>query len=212
MGASKLRFGGLGVAVLTVVACSTSTPAPEAASSRAQAAPPEAPAGGATTATTSPPEAPRVQFPSLVTKDLNGVTQRVPEGLPGEVKLFLIAYQRDQQDEIDPWLTLALRLEGAHPGFRVYELPTLSASWGAASTFIDDGMRRGIRDPRARARTLTLYLDKPRFNQALALTDEDRVHALLVDGAGDVVWSGAGPLDDASGAALTDEVQRRLGG
>lgn len=146
----------------------------------------------------------------LVTSDLNGATQRLPQGLPGDLKLFLIAYQQGQQRDVDPWLTLALGLEGAHPGFRVYELPTLSAEWGAAAGFIDGGMRRGIRDPEARARTLTLYIDKAGFNRALALPSEDQVYALLVDAAGDVVWRGAGRLDAAAGAAMTDEIRRRL--
>ncbi|MBK9030590.1 MAG: hypothetical protein IPL61_04490 [Myxococcales bacterium] len=206
---SSTSWAWLGAIMVCLGGCAAG-PATEAASARpapasedvAAAAPPVAPV----------PTAARVTFPELVTRDLNGATQRLPHGLPGELKLFLIAYQREQQADLDPWLTLALPLERAHPGFRVYELPTLSAAWGAAASFIDGGMRRGIPDPQARARTLTLYLDKDSFNQALALPSEDQVYALLVDGTGLVVWRGAGALDDAAGAALTAAVRSRLGG
>lgn len=212
MRSSSIPVAWLGSILLGLGACAAAGPAPEAAS--APATPALAAAPPPVAAPTSAPAViePRRSFPALVTSDLNGATQRLPQGLPGELKLFLIAYQREQQADVDPWMRLALALEGAHPGFRVYELPTLSAEWGAAASFIDGGMRRGIPDPGARARTLTLYLDKAAFNRTLALPSEDQVYALLVDAAGDVVWRGAGQLDDAAGAALTDEVRRRLGG
>lgn len=152
----------------------------------------------------------RQDLPALVTKDLNGDVQRIPDGLPGELKLFLVAYRQRQQFDIDPWLTLGLRLERVHAGFRVYELPTLARSWGLVSGWVDGGMRGGIRDPEARARTLTLYIDKEPFNTALELPTEDQVYALLVDASGGVVWQAAGRPDDASSAALTAEVERRL--
>lgn len=206
-----------GSILLCLGACAAS-PAPDGAAARPSparaevAAPASADVAAAAPVVTPAPTPARVTFPELVTSDLNGATQRLPHGLPGELKLFLIAYQREQQAELDPWLTLALRLERAHPGFRVYELPTLSAEWGAAASFIDGGMRRGIPDPQARARTLTLYLDKDGFNAALALPREDQVYALLVDRTGAVVWRSAGPLDAAADAALTATVRGRLGG
>ncbi|MDR3747630.1 MAG: hypothetical protein P4M04_05705 [Acidobacteriota bacterium] len=57
--------------------------------------------------------------------------------------------------------------------------------------FIDSGMRRGIPDPNARARTITLYIDKKPFEQALQLPTEKTVYALLVDRSGKVLWLGA---------------------
>jgi len=78
------------------------------------------------------------------------------------------------------------------------------------SGWVDGGMRGGIRDPEARARTLTLYIDKEPFNTALELPTEDQVYALLVDASGGVVWQAAGRPDDASSAALTAAVERRL--
>ncbi|MEZ4400814.1 MAG: hypothetical protein R3B06_12390 [Kofleriaceae bacterium] len=156
------------------------------------------------------PTAPAVRFPALVTDDLNGDRQKIPATLPGQLKLFLIAYQREQQADLDPWLTIGLGLERRHAGFRVYELPTLSARWQVARGWIDDGMRRGIPGREARARTLTLYLDTAAFNRALALPDDRSVYALLVDASGAVVWRQAGRPDDASAATLGREVAARL--
>lgn len=197
----------------SVMACSSApTPPPLVAAPQATAtvAAPPAPTPAAARKPPPPPAPARIRFPALVTKDLNGDVQRIPDGLPGELKLFLVAYRQRQQLDIDPWLTLGLRLEGVHAGFRVYELPTLARSWGLVSGWVDDGMRGGIRDPEARARTLTLYIDKEPFNAALELPTEDQVYALLVDASGGVVWQAAGRPDDASSAALTAEVERRL--
>jgi hypothetical protein len=151
-----------------------------------------------------------VQFPAITTDDLNGMARRLPDGVPGDLKLFLIAYEREQQADIDPWLTVALRLERAHAGFRVYELPTLARRWALARRWIDGGMRGGIPDRTARARTLTLYLDKDDLARALHLPDEHQVYALLVDRDGRVVWRRAGRPDEAAARALADEVGARL--
>ncbi len=173
------------------------------------------PVGRDSPAPTAGPAAPSptpagVRFPDLVTEDLNGERQEVPNRLPGDLKLFLIAYARQQQGDLDPWLTLGLGLEGRHPGFRVYELPTLAASWQAARAWVDNGMRSGIRERAARARTLTLYLDKDQFNRALELPSERDVYALLIDASGHVILRHAGRPDDAAAAALTAMVADRI--
>ncbi len=114
------------------MACSSApTPPPLVAAPQATATV-AAPSAPTPAAASQPPPAPppaRIRFPALVTKDLNGDVQRIPDGLPGELKLFLVAYRQRQQLDIDPWLTLGLRLERVHAGFRVYELPTLARSW-----------------------------------------------------------------------------------
>jgi hypothetical protein len=47
--------------------------------------------------------------------------------------------------------------------------------------YIEGGMRSGIPDPGARARTTSLYADKRTFRKALGLGPEDRIHAVLAD-------------------------------
>lgn len=193
---------------LPTLACSAasrpdSAPAAPAADGATSAAAASAPSPGAA-------PAPDVRFPTLVTDDLNGQRQELPHGLPGELKLFVVAYRMEHQRDVDPWITAALRLEQRHAAFRVYELPTLSQRWASAKQWIDDGMRSGIPDRAARARTLTLYLDTEAFNRALALTTQRDIHALLVDADGRVVWRRTGPPDEGTAMALAVEVEARL--
>ena len=80
------------------------------------------------------------------------------------------------------------------PGFHYYELPTISKLNPIARWFINRGMRGGIPDPEARARTITLYLDKTEFKKALKLPDESQIYALLVDRMGGYIGAQKGTL------------------
>jgi hypothetical protein len=55
-------------------------------------------------------------------------------------------------------------------------------------------MRAGIPDPSTRERTVTLYIDKQLFKQALNMPDEDHIYVLLADQAGNVLWRGRGEM------------------
>ena len=147
-------------------------------------------------------------FPKLTASNLEKQTLSLPEEFAGERNLLLIAFQREQQKNVDTWLHEMKRFEWAH-SFRYYELPTIDKLNPVARWFINSGMRRGIRDRNARARTITLYLDKPSFRKALNLPDENQIYAVLVDRSGYVLWRVEGDFDEAKAASL-DEMLRRV--
>ena len=53
-------------------------------------------------------------------------------------------------------------------------------------------MRGGIADRQARDHTITLYLDKAAFRQALGLPHEDTIYLLVLGRGGQVLWRGEG--------------------
>jgi hypothetical protein len=63
-------------------------------------------------------------------------------------------------------------------------------------------MRSGIPDRLARERTITLYLDKAPFRQALDMPDEEHIYVLLIDHSGKVLWRERGVYEPDKGAAL----------
>ena len=71
-------------------------------------------------------------------------------------------------------------------------------------------MRRGIPDPKARARTITLYIDKAPFLKALGIPDEKRVCCFLVDRTGRVLWRTEGVFEESKGLSLRDALQELL--
>lgn len=152
-----------------------------------------------------------VRFPDLTFTNLEKQTLSMPHDFEGERNLLLIAFQREQQDEVDTWLREMKRFEEMDPGFRYYELPIIEKLNGLTRWFINRGMRRGIPDKKARERTITLYLDKSAFRQSLALRDEKRIYAVLVDRSGRVLWRAEGTFDEAKAASLKESLQRQPG-
>ncbi len=136
------------------------------------------------------------RFPEIEARGLDGRTYSLPEELRGEQNVLLVAFHRSQQRVIDVWLPPLLELENRLPGVRVYELPTISRSWSAMRWFIDGGMRGGIPDPAARARTLTAYTDVGHVVSALGLPGTDKIAVVVVDRHGRIGWQGGGDFDD----------------
>ncbi len=127
----------------------------------------------------------------------NLLRQRVelPADLRGEVNLLFIAFQRWQQIEVDSWVPLVRELVQTQSGFCYYELPTIQRMNLFAQKFINEGMRAGIPDLATREGTITLYIDKRSFMQALNMPDEDHIYVLLTDQAGNVLWWARGEIN-----------------
>jgi hypothetical protein len=143
-----------------------------------------------------------MQFPSVTGSNLQRRKLDLPEGFEGELNLVLIAFQQWQQRQVDTWIPFVKQLEEAHSAFRYYELPTIQRLNALARTFINEGMRAGIPDPVARERTITLYVDKNAFKQALQLLREDDIYVLLLDRQGRVLWGAEGSFTQEKGESL----------
>lgn len=147
------------------------------------------------------------RFPDLKASNLEGREFNLPADFAGERNLVLIAFQREQQEQLDTWLKEMKRFQEVDPGFEYYELPTIEKLNPFMRWFIDTGMRRGIPDKNARARTITLYIDKKPFEESLQLPTEKTVYALLVDRKGNVLWRTEGAFDEAKGESLRKALQ-----
>ena len=146
-------------------------------------------------------------FPSVTGSNLQREKRNLPEDLEGELNLVLVAFQQWQQAQVNTWIPFARQLEETHSGVRYYELPTIQQRNVLARTFINEGMRAGIPDPVARERTITLYLDKNAFREALQLPNEDDIYVLLLDRQGRVVWRAEGAFTPGKGESLAVAVR-----
>jgi hypothetical protein len=133
----------------------------------------------------------------------------LPADLEGELNILLIAFQRWQQSVIDTWVPFARQLEETTEGVSYYELPVIQRMNVLARTFINEGMRAGIPDQVARERTITLYVDKLAFRQALELPSEEDIYVLLVDREGNVIWKEEGTFSPEKGEELAEELRGR---
>jgi hypothetical protein len=151
----------------------------------------------------------RLTFPPMKASNLNGEQLQLPGAFQGKLTLALIAFQREQQKNVDTWLAQLPKIRQAHPELAYYELPTISRLNPLTRWIIDTGMRGGIPDKQQRARTITLYIDKKPFRDALQLPSEDTIYALLLNKAGEVVWRAEGDYNDASGKSLEQFLSTR---
>lgn len=141
-------------------------------------------------------------FPTVQGENLEGRVFTLPTDLKGTYNLLFIAFQREQQADIDRWVPLVKQLLKQYPALAYYELPTIYRGNPLFRWWVNTGMRMGIPDREAREATITLYLDKPAFRKALAINDEERIYVLLVNRNGDVYWRAEGPYTEEKGQGL----------
>jgi hypothetical protein len=147
------------------------------------------------------------RFPRLIASNLEKRSFTLPDDFEGSRNLLLVAFQREQQQQVDTWLREMRRFEELDPEFRFYELPTIQSPNRLVRWFIDTGMRRGIPDLKARSRTITLYIDKQPFLKVLGITDENRIYCFLVNRSGQVLWRAEGGFDEAKAVSLRERLQ-----
>lgn len=143
-----------------------------------------------------------MQFPKVSGSNLEGRRYRLPGDLEGELNLLFIPFQRWHQDWVDTWVPFARELQAEIRDLRYYELPTLPRMNPFYRMSLDLGMKMGIPDRAAREATITLYLDKDAYRQALQIPSEDTIVILLVDRMGTILWRTEGPFDETKAADL----------
>jgi hypothetical protein len=141
-------------------------------------------------------------FPNVKASNLEKRDFNLPADFEGDRNLLLVAFEREQQKDVDTWLREMKRFEELDHGFHYYELPTIQRPNAFMRWFIDSGMRHGIPDRNARERTITLYLEKKPFLDSLLITDQKKIYAFLVDREGNVLWRSEGVFDASKAASL----------
>lgn len=158
--------------------------------------------GAGEISTVGPVSEPGAVFPDVVGINLEGDRIPLPEGFEGRRNLIAIGFEREHQTDIDTWIGAADQLAARHRGLRFYEVPTIYEANAVYRFWINNGMRRGIPAPEARARTVTVYVDRAKFNESLGIPDTEGIQVLLADANGRILWRTAGPASAAKLAAL----------
>ncbi len=147
-------------------------------------------------------------FPDVDGTNLEGRRFSLPADFEGELNVVLVAFQREQQADVDTWLPSLTALATERTTVRVYEVPTLNRSYSLMRRFIDGGMARGIPQKATREATITLYINKTPFKRALGITSEDAIRVFLVASDGRVHWRADGPHTPEAAADLASEIER----
>jgi hypothetical protein len=131
-------------------------------------------------------------FPSVSGSNLNRKELEFPKDFSGILNLLIVPFKQHQQLLVNTWIPVLNEIEAKMPGFAYYELPTISELPNLSRMFINEGMRAGIPDAKAREKTITLYIDKRSFKSALNIPHEDDITLFLVDAQGNIFWRTTG--------------------
>lgn len=131
-------------------------------------------------------------FPKIKAVDLEGVKLNLPEDFKAKLNILVIAFEREQQADVDTWITATKPLLKVHSNVNLYEIPTIEPLNMFMRFFVNNGMRGGIPSKDQRKSTITLYLDKPSFKKAVGITREDEIFVALVKPDGSILWTATG--------------------
>lgn len=141
-------------------------------------------------------------LPEIRVRSLEGERLVIPRDLEGSRNLLAVAFQREQQADVDTWVPEFGRLEEADPKLVAYEVPVISRRWAPFRPMIDGGMTAAIPNPKTRAHTLTTYTDVGRVTRALGVADSERIVVVLVDREGEIEWFHLGERTDQAAVSL----------
>lgn len=143
-----------------------------------------------------------MKLPEVNGRNLLRQKMAFPADFGGEWNIVFIAFLRQHQALIDEWVPLVAGLAEENPGVHYYEFPTLPRRGPFYRLFLNEGMRAGIPNEATRARTITLYLDKRPFKEALGIDSEQQMWVYLFDRQGQVLWRTSGRFSEEKGQAL----------
>jgi len=150
------------------------------------------------------------KFPTVKGDNLNGQTIQIPGELKGEINVLLVPFQMWQQDLVNSWVPFLEHLMKNNPKFDYYELPTIRKMNFFARRMIDGGMRGGIPSRDTRGRTVTLYIDKTPFKEALGIPTEGTLYLYLVNKRGTILWEDSGEISDEKASSLEEALGKAL--
>ncbi len=145
------------------------------------------------------------KFPFLSGINLEGKKFDLPQDLDGEFRIVALGFEREHQEAINTWIKVADDIVKNNPKIKFYEVPLIYELGGVSRAWINNGMRLGIQDKIARQRTITVYTNRDKFFEIMAMKG-DRIYVLLLDKNGKILWRTEGLANEKN----IDSLQKTL--
>jgi len=143
------------------------------------------------------------RLPTLFAKRLDQQPVVLPQQLPAERTLALVAYRRGQRAEIDSWIRgLHLDEDSSIPWFR---MPVLNdpGNEGARSAIEDKFLTRHPSES-DRSRLVPVFTDRDAFVRAAGISGTEHASILVLNRDGKVLARAEGQFDEAKAQALRE--------
>jgi len=149
------------------------------------------------------------QFPEVSGRNLKRKKLTFPAEFPASYTIVLMAFYRQQQADIDTWMPFANQVEDEYQDVAYVELPVVYRMGPVGQFMLNEGMRAGIPDAKARERTITLYLEKSKFLGQMGITSQEQVQVLLVETDGKILFKESGRFTPEKGQRLIEALKLR---
>jgi hypothetical protein len=132
-------------------------------------------------------EAPVRMMPAMKAADLNGRELSLPGALSGDPAVWVVAFDRVHQPQVDRLFGLLGQVKTKLPNLVFWEIPVIQDPGSVARWFIDNGMRSGIPKTETRAKVITLYVpDRAAWLKRVGIGSTDQTYAVLVGPKGEI--------------------------
>jgi hypothetical protein len=147
------------------------------------------------------------QLPTLTVKRLDQQRILLPQGLPAERTLALVAFESSQRDEIRSWIR-GLRLD-EDPSIAWFKMPVLNdpGTEQARSEIESILLARHAQDI-DRSRLVPVFTDRDAFIRAAGLTGTRHAWVLVLDRDGKVLARAEGRFDQDKAQALRETLSQ----
>lgn len=139
-------------------------------------------------------------LPRLDARDLTGAAHVIPDDLPADPCVVVLAFRQRQQRDVDEWVD-------ALPGVPLVEIPLLGTGWRVARGWIEGGMAGGTPEE-ARPRVWCAYAPVKRVLDDLGETGHRSALAAVVRRSGDVLMVFRGAPTPGAVAAVRAALAR----
>lgn len=146
------------------------------------------------------------QFPVMTGIDLQGDERQIPNDFEGQFNLVTVAFKREQQEQVDSWISYADQLTADNDQIRYYELPIIYEMTAAGRFWVNNGMRAGVKAETARNRTITVYTDRDPLMENMNW-DMDTITTYLLDQNGNILWRKDGVYNDNYATEIENAVK-----
>jgi hypothetical protein len=149
------------------------------------------------------------RFPAMTGIDLMGEERPLPDSFKGDLNIVTLAFEREQQENVNTWIPHAEKMEEEYKNVRFYEVPLIYEMNMVMRSWVNNGMRSGIPDEEARERTITVYTDRNKFLNMMNMQTET-IYTLLLDSDGTILWRAKGDATDEKLQELRKTIQKTI--
>lgn len=127
----------------------------------------------------------------------------LPQALPGERTLAIVAFQHSQAPEVEAWIEgLQLR---RNTGIAWVRMPVLNDPGDAVSrSMLENRLMARFDGHGDKANVLPVFTDRAAFVRSAGLESVDQVHAIVLNRQGEVLARAQGPFDESKAQALRE--------